>query len=41
MAPLTGDCIAALAAGVPSPIDLSPFSVSRFDGAFDSAISRR
>jgi glycine oxidase len=41
MAPLTGDCIAALATGAPSPFDLSSFSISRFDGAPDSAISRR
>jgi glycine/D-amino acid oxidase-like deaminating enzyme len=30
MAPLTADCIAALAAGDPSPFNLSPFAVDRF-----------
>ena len=30
MAPLTAECIAALASGVPSPWPLEPFSVARF-----------
>lgn len=30
MAPLTGDCISALIRGVPTPADLSPFSIARF-----------
>lgn len=30
LAPLTGDCIAALASGEPAPVDLSAFSISRF-----------
>ena len=30
MAPLTGDCVAALAAGDPPPVDLAPFGVERF-----------
>jgi glycine oxidase len=30
MAPLTADCISALARGLPSPHDLSPFSIERF-----------
>lgn len=33
LAPSTGDCIAALAAGEAPPHDLSPFSISRFPGA--------
>jgi len=31
LAPLTGDCIAALAGGRPAPADLGPFRVERFD----------
>ena len=33
MAPLTGDCIAALACGEEPPYDLSPFAVTRFSGS--------
>jgi glycine/D-amino acid oxidase-like deaminating enzyme len=31
LAPLTGDCVAALAAGAKPAHDLSPFAVTRFD----------
>lgn len=31
MAPLTGDCIAALLAGEPAPFELAPFSPTRFE----------
>jgi glycine/D-amino acid oxidase-like deaminating enzyme len=30
MAPLTGDCVSALVRGVSPPMELSPFSISRF-----------
>lgn len=30
LAPLTGECIAALAAGEPPPVDISAFAISRF-----------
>jgi glycine oxidase len=31
LAPLTGECVAALVAGSVPPVDLAPFSVSRFE----------
>jgi glycine oxidase len=31
LAPLTADCVAALAVGEPSPLSLAPFTVGRFD----------
>jgi hypothetical protein len=30
MTPLTGDCIGAMLAGEPAPIDISGFSITRF-----------
>jgi glycine oxidase len=30
MTPLTGDCIGALLAGEPPPVDISGFSIARF-----------
>jgi hypothetical protein len=33
LAPLTGDCIAALVMGEPTPQPIEPFSITRFWGA--------
>ena len=38
MAPLTGDCVAAIAVGAPLPADLSAFRVDRFPTAPDRSV---